>query len=242
MKLEVCVDTYSSFLTAIRAGADRIELCSALSVGGLTPSYGLMKQAIGHKEVEIFVMIRPRGGDFLYDKQEFETMKEDIRIAKEMGFHGIVCGILKEDGTIDFKKMEVVKNIAEEMKISFHRAIDVTENIKKSISQLIELGCCRVLTSGQKSSAKEGFFVIRELQKEFGNQITIMPGAGINQENIDFLIQQTGCTEYHMSGKMEEKSKMKFQSELANQQTVLHENIVARAQEDRIRTVRVKLK
>jgi copper homeostasis protein len=203
MKLEVCVDSYSSILTAKRAGADRIELCSALNLGGLTPSYGLMKQVKNVNEIEVFVMIRPRSGDFLYDENEFETMKLDILNVKQMEFAGIVTGILLSNGKIDIKRMEELIILARPLKVVLHRAFDDAFNPIDDIDKLIELGVCRILTSGQKANALEGASNIAEMQKRFGDKITIMPGCGVNKENIKKIYQITKCTEYHMSGREE---------------------------------------
>ncbi|MFV0503936.1 MAG: copper homeostasis protein CutC [Lachnospirales bacterium] len=210
MILEVCVDSYSSILTAKKAGANRIELCSALNLGGLTPSYGLMKKAKEVSNIEIFVMIRPRSGDFLYDEEDFETMLEDIEIAKEMNFHGIVIGFLLKDGTIDIERLKKVVQIARPLKVVFHRAFDNAKNPIKDVPKLIDLGICRILTSGQKTNALEGAEFIKELQEKYGNKITIMSGCGVNANNIEEIYNITKCTNYHLSGKINITSQMEY--------------------------------
>lgn len=210
MILEVCVDSYSSIITAKKAGADRIELCSALNIGGLTPSYGLMKQAREAGGIEVFVMIRPRSGDFLYDKDEFETMKNDINIVKEMGFSGIVTGILLSNGRIDIERMKELVKLAYPLKVVLHRAFDDASNPIEDIPSLIEMGVCRILTSGQRANALEGAHYVASLQEQFGDAITIMPGCGVNFTNIQKIHQITGCTNYHLSGKVNVESKMEY--------------------------------
>lgn len=212
MMLEVCVDSYESLMVAKKAGADRIELCSSLNLGGLTPSYGLMVQASRHLDLEIFVMIRPRSGDFLYSKFEFETMKNDIDMVKKLGFNGIVVGILLENGEIDTIRLREIVEYASPLKVVFHRAFDDAKNPEKQINELIDMGIIRILTSGQENSAIEGKGLIKTIQEKYGSQITIMPGAGINSANIGELIESTGCSNYHLSGKVDRGSKMKYLS------------------------------
>ncbi len=208
MILEVCVDSYKSLITAKKAGADRIELCSALDLGGLTPSYGLMAQAMEVKDIEIFVMLRPRSGDFTYNAEEFETMKKDLEVIKKMGFHGIVGGFLREDGRIDLRRTREILEEAKPLKFVFHRAFDEAKNSEDQVEDLIDMGVIRILTSGQKEGALEGATYIRELQEKFGHRITIMPGSGINEENIKELHEMVKCPAYHMSGRIDRGTYM----------------------------------
>lgn len=201
MILEVCVDSFKSLMTAQKAGADRIELCSALDLGGLTPSYGLMSQAREVEGLEIFAMVRPRPGDFVYAEEEFETMKRDVAIIKEMGFHGIVAGFLHRDGRIDLEKTRELLEEAKPLKFVFHRAFDEAKNPERDVESLIDLGVIRILTSGQRESALEGADCIRTLEERYGKRITIMPGAGIHGDNIEELHKKVQCAAYHMSGK-----------------------------------------
>ena len=212
MLLEVCVDSITSMLTAKKAGANRIELCSALNIGGLTPSKGLMDQAIKIDGMEIYVMIRPRSGDFLYDENEFETMKNNIKTAKKMGFEGIVTGVLLSDGRIDIKRMRELVDEAKPLKIVLHRAFDYAKYPEENIPELIEMGICRILTSGQRSNAFEGAKYIGMLQRKFGDSITIMPGCGVNAENIEKIYKITKCSNYHLSGKVNVGSKMVYRA------------------------------
>lgn len=238
MKLEVCVDSYTSIVTAKNAGADRIELCSALNIGGLTPSYGLMKKAKEIKGMEIFVMIRPRSGDFLYDDNEFETMKNDISIAKQMEFDGIVTGILLKDGRIDIERMRELVKIAYPLKVVLHRAFDDAKDPIEDIDKLIEMGVCRILTSGQRANALEGADYIAKIQERFGASITIMPGGGVNAGNIEEIYRLTGCTHYHLSGKVNIGSQMEYRECIKRMNTPVSEFVLERADYDLIKRTR----
>jgi len=229
MILEVCVDSYTSMITAKKAGADRIELCSALNIGGLTPSYGLMKKAKELKDIEVFVMIRPRSGDFLYDDNEFETMKNDISLVKEMGFQGIVTGVLLSNGKIDLERMKELVKAAHPLKVVLHRAFDDAKDPIEDIPKLIEMGVCRILTSGQRENALEGAKFIGEIQKSFGASITIMPGCGVNENNLEEIYKLTGCTHFHLSGKVNVGSKMEYRECIERMNTSSSEFIVERA-------------
>lgn len=238
MKLEVCVDSYTSIITAKNAGADRIELCSALNIGGLTPSWGLIKKAKEIGGMEIFVMIRPRSGDFLYDDNEFDTMKNDIAIVKEMGLDGIVTGILLSDGRIDINRMRELVKMAYPLKVVMHRAFDDAKNPMEDIDKLIEMGVCRILTSGQRANALEGADFIAKIQKRFGDKITIMPGSGVNAGNIEEIYRLTGCTEYHMSGKVNVGSKMEYRECIERMNTPISEFVLERADYNLIKKAR----
>lgn len=241
MILEVCVDSFTSLLTAKKAGADRIELCSALNIGGLTPSYGLMKQAKSIEDIEIFIMIRPRSGDFLYDEMEYDTMKNDIEVVKEMGFDGIVTGMLLEDGRIDLEKMKEIVELAKPLKVVLHRAFDDAKEPEGNIPDLIDMGIERILTSGQRENALEGIEYIANIQKLYGEKITIMPGTGINGGNIEEIYNKTGCTNYHMSGKVDIGSKMKYRECIKRRNNPPSEFLVERADLNNIKEVREKL-
>lgn len=238
MMLEVCVDSYTSILAAKNAGANRIELCSALNIGGLTPSYGLMKKAKEVEDIEIFVMIRPRSGDFLYDDNEFETMKNDINIVKQMGFDGIVTGILLRDGRIDIDRMSELVKIAYPLNVVFHRAFDNAKNPIEDIPKLIEMGVCRILTSGQRANALEGANYIAKIQEKFGDSITIMPGCGVNANNIEQIYKVTKCTHYHLSGKVNIGSQMEYRECIKRMNTPKSEFVVERADYDLIKKAR----
>ena len=238
MILEVCVDSYDSMDTAMKAGADRIELCSALELGGLTPSNGLMEKASLCKEVEVFVMVRPRAGDFLYSEKEFDVMKRDIRKAQELGLTGIVTGILLKDGSIDLKRMRELVTLAHPLPVSFHRAFDDAKEPDRQIPDLIDMGVIRILTSGLEESAWEGVDYLKRLQDTFGDQITIMPGAGVHHENIRKLVEKTGCTSFHMSGKSRAESKMQYRADLERRKNTSETYSNDYADHEKIRSVR----
>lgn len=238
MKLEVCVDSYTSMVTAKNAGADRIELCSALNIGGLTPSFGLMKKAKEIKGMEIFIMIRPRSGDFLYDDNEFETMKNDIILAKQMKFDGIVTGVLLSDGKIDIDRMRELVEIAYPLKVVLHRAFDYAKDPLEDIEKLIEMGVCRIITSGQGANALEGAEYIAKIQERFGDSITVMPGCGVNAGNIEEIYRITRCTHYHLSGKADIGSQMEYRDCIERMNTPISEFVLERADYDLIKRAR----
>lgn len=238
MILEVCVDSYESLLTAKRAGADRIELCSALNLGGLTPSMGLMKKARELEGLEIFVMIRPRSGDFLYSEEDYAVMKEDIRLVKALGFDGIVLGFLNAQGGIDLERTREAAELAYPLKVAFHRAFDDARDPDKDLPALIDIGVIRILSSGQRASALEGADYLARLQREFGSRITIMPGSGITSSNIKEIVELTGCSNYHMSGKLNRASAMVYRDYVKRMGTSEKELVVEVADFQRINEVK----
>lgn len=238
MILEVCVDSLDSMLTAKSAGADRIELCSALNIGGLTPSRGLMEMARTVDGMEIFVMIRPRSGDFLYSENDFEVMRKDIKTVVAMGFDGIVTGVLRSDGTIDTERLRVLAEDAKPLKTVLHRAFDDAKAPERQVPELIEMGICRILTSGQRRSAPEGADYLAALQATYGAEITIMPGGGVNAGNIEALYAQTGCTHYHLSGKVTVDSGMMYRDYMERMGTPMSERALEKADYELISSAR----
>ena len=184
MIIEVCADSYEYAEKAEKAGADRIELCKHLHLDGLTPNYKTAKITIENLNIPVFVLIRPRHGDFNYSKKEFELMKADIVKFKEMGCKGIVSGILNNDNTIDIKRTNELVNLSRPLEFTFHRAFDMVTDPLKELEKLIQLGVERVLTSGQKQKAVKGIELLKELKKNAKDKIIIMPGSGINKLNI----------------------------------------------------------
>ena len=184
MIIEVCADSYEYAEKAEKAGADRIELCKNLHLDGLTPNYKTAKKTIENLNIPVFVLIRPRHGDFNYSEKEFELMKADIVKFKEMGCKGIVSGILNNDNTIDIKRTNELVNLSRPLEFTFHRAFDVVTDPLKELEKLIQLGVERVLTSGQKQKAVKGIELLKELKKNAKDKIIIMPGSGINKLNI----------------------------------------------------------
>jgi copper homeostasis protein len=211
--IEVCSYNYQSAENAKNAGADRIELCDNIYQGGTTPSHGLIAQLRQKFDIDINVMIRPRGGDFYYDDFEFDVMKHDILMCNQIGADGVVFGILKPDGSIDLERTSELKDIAGNMSVSFHRAFDMSADLFSSLDDLLSIGIDRVLTSGGFNTVWEGRDVIKELVTKSNGNIVIMPGSGINFENIRYLKEFTGANEFHLSAKMPVESKMQFRKQ-----------------------------
>jgi len=184
MIIEVCAESYEYAVKAEKAGADRIELCKDLHLDGLTPNYESAKRTIDTLDIPVFILIRPRKGDFIYSHEEFELMKRDILKFKKMGCKGIVSGVLNDDNTIDIKKTKELVELSRPLEFTFHRAFDKVNNPLNEIENLIELGIDRVLTSGQKEKAIDGLVLLKQLNSISKNRIKIMPGSGINKSNI----------------------------------------------------------
>ncbi len=198
MLVEVCSNSLESAQSAEQGGADRIELCAELEVGGITPSYGNLKLVLEALSIPVFVLIRPRSGNFTYSDAEFEVMKADIELCKALGCHGIVSGVLKNDNTLDVQRTEELIQCSAPLPFTFHRAFDWIKVPEASLEKLIELGCKRVLTSGQRPTAFQGLKYLSRLEKQYGHQITLMPGGGINVDNIT-AFQMEGFSEIHFS-------------------------------------------
>lgn len=195
--LEVACFNPESCFIAERTGADRIEFCSDYSSGGVTPLRDDILKVKERLSIPLHVIIRPRAGNFVYSREEIETMKQDITFCREQGMDGIVIGALNPDNSIDSRACAFFVEMAGQMSCNFHRAIDACGDMEKSVEQLIELGFKRVLTSGGKASAPEGMAQLASLQKHYGHQIIIMPGGGIRSNNIALLAASTQCTEFH---------------------------------------------
>ena len=198
MKLEVCCADLQSVRAAIEGGAHRVELCQALELDGLTPSAEMMKSAID-TEIPVQILIRPREGDFVYGKDEIQRMIRDIQFAKQLGANGVVIGALKPDGSIDEETTQRLVGEAEGMSITFHRAFDVCANPEEALEQIISLGCHRLLTSGQAPTAEQGIPLLKRLVEQASGRIIIMPGAGINPQNAQRIMSETGTCEIHGS-------------------------------------------
>lgn len=212
IEMEVCANSVSSALEAQLGGAKRVELCASLTEGGTTPSYAEIKLARQLLTIEVFPIIRPRGGDFLYSDLEFELMKEDIKICKVLQCEGIVTGILTAAGKIDKVRCAELIELAKPMQVSFHRAFDMVIDMEEALEDLISLGVIRVLTSGGKATALDGSEKLAGLIKQAAGRITIMPGAGVSSSNIKQLIFKTGAKEFHASARKNQASKMLFRN------------------------------
>jgi copper homeostasis protein len=202
MLLEICANSYQSAKTAQTAGAHRIELCQELSVGGLTPSYGLLKNVINQLTIPIFVLIRPRSGDFVYAESEFDIMKQDISLCKEFGVQGIVSGVLNKNKTIDVVRTKELVELSRPLPFTFHRAFDELDNPIQGLNELIGLGVDRVLTSGQESSAVDGLPLLMQLNEIARGRLTILPGGGINAKNAA-VFKTKGFAEIHASASVQ---------------------------------------
>ena len=184
MIIEVCTESYEYAIKAEKAGADRIELCRDLCLDGLAPDYESAKKTIDKLSIPVFILIRPREGDFIYSNEEFELMKSDIVKFKEMGCKGIVSGILNDNNSIDMKRTKQLVELSRPLEFTFHRAFDIVTHPLKELEKLIELGVDRVLTSGQKNKAIDGLELLKKLKNISKNRIKIMPGSGIKRSNI----------------------------------------------------------
>ncbi len=201
MILEIPVFDIQGAIDAENAGAHRIELCSSMSEGGITPSYGTILWAKQHLKIPIFVMIRPRGGDFEYSNEEIQIMKMDIEFCKNVVVDGVVFGILNSKNSVDTEKCKQLLEVAEGMQTTFHRAFDRSNYPFKALEDIISCGFDRILTSGQKDTALQGANLIAEIIKKADNKIIIMPGSGVDETNLSDLHKICGANEYHSSAK-----------------------------------------
>jgi copper homeostasis protein len=200
MLLEICAYNIQSCIIAEKAGASRIELCADPTAGGTTPSYGTIDYALDKISIPIFPMIRPRGGNFVYDANELTIMKKDILTVREMGCPGIATGVLLNDGNIDTETMKRIVDWAHPMSVTCHKAFDRTPDALKALEDIISTGCARILTSGLKDTAINGATTIAQLVTLAANRIIIMPGGGVRSTKIAQLIIEIKATEYHSSG------------------------------------------
>ena len=208
--LEICAGSVESAIAARDGGAQRIELCAALEIGGVTPSAGVITEARKVEGLVLNVIIRPRGGDFLYNGYEVACMEEDIRTCKKLGADGVVIGALTAEGDIDTATCKRLIAAADGMSITYHRAFDMCRNPKEALEQLISLGCHRVLTSGQAATAEAGIPLLKELVEQAAGRIIIMPGCGVNSSNAAAILQSTGACEIHASARKSVESGMVF--------------------------------
>ena len=197
--VEIVTSDLNSSLIAAEGGADRIELCDNLAVGGTTQSFGVIKACREKINIQLFPIIRPRGGDFVYSDEEYQVIIDDIKLCKQFNCDGVVFGLLKKDGSIDLERSKRLVDLAYPMEATFHRAFDRCNDPFKALEELIEIGFNRILTSGQQSTAPEGAALLKELIQKAEERIMIMPGSGVRKENIRSLADATGATELHSS-------------------------------------------
>ena len=211
-KFEICANSVESCIAAQEGGADRVELCAGIPEGGTTPSYGMIKTARENITIGLNVIIRPRGGDFLYSELEITEMLQDITAAKALGADGLVFGCLTPDGDVDMEAMRRLMDVAGNTPVTFHRAFDHTRDPYKALEDIISLGCSRILTSGCMPTAIEGTATLAELVRKAEERIIIMPGCGIRECNIAETARLSGAREFHFSAREPKQSLMSFRN------------------------------
>lgn len=209
-KIEICANSVLSCIEARNGGADRVELCAGIPEGGTTPSAGMIRSARESIDIGLNVIIRPRGGDFLYSSEEVREMLYDISLAKDYGADGLVFGSLTPDGDIDTDVMKALMKAAGDTPVTFHRAFDHCRNPFDAMEKIIGLGCVRILTSGQKASAADGVELLASMVEKSAGRIIIMPGCGVNERNIAGIAGFTGAREFHFSARTVLKSGMLY--------------------------------
>jgi copper homeostasis protein len=215
--LEIAAFSLTAALEAFKSGAQRIELCENPHEGGTTPSYGMMATAKKLINIPIFPIIRPRGGHFVYSKSEREVIKQDIRICNELGFSGIVVGLLNEKGQVDIKNLKSMVKCAYPMQVTFHRAFDRAKNPIRAIDEIIDCGCHRILTSGQYPSVSDGKENVRILVEKSKGKIVVMPGSGLNSQNLKEIAKYTGAYEFHTAARKTTFNKKSFSPKTMNE-------------------------
>lgn len=210
--LEVCAGSYMSALAAYKGGANRIELCCALNSGGLTPSLGTITETLRIPNLIKHILIRPREGDFFYSEEEKRVMLADIEWIRSKGADGIAVGALRSDGTVDVPFIKDCVKAAVGMNVTFHRAFDLCVNPLAALSDIINCGCSRLLTSGQAETAEKGIALLKKLVDYAANEIIIMPGCGVSSKNAKRILNETGATEIHASARCMVKSQMRTYS------------------------------
>lgn len=229
--IEIATSDFETTKSAVAGGADRIELCANLAEGGTTPSYGTLIKCREAFTVSLYPIIRPRGGDFLYTNDEFAIMLQDVKLCKELGYDGVVIGLLNKDGSIDMKRTAQLIEVAYPLGVTFHRAFDRCKDPFEAMEQLIDIGSERILTSGQQPSVVDGVELVATLNKAADERIIIMPGSGLRKENIKMLAEKTGCVEFHSSLRGKEQSKMDFIHEGFKESKESYENNAIDAEE-----------
>ncbi len=238
-KLEICLESAESAIIAEKAGADRVELCDNLFEGGTTPSYGMIQITNKYLKIPLHVIVRPRGGDFCYSDIEFEVMKEDIKFLKKSGVEGVVLGVLQSNGQIDIERTKELIELSRPMSVTFHRAFDMALEPYQALEDVIKTGADRLLTSGQEKTSIEGIPLIREMIKIAGNRIIIMPGAGINNRNYDYLLKETKAKEIHMSANSKVPSNMTFRPTHLSMggHLTLPEHFISKTDYDKVKSI-----
>ena len=212
MIFEICIDSVEGAVAAQAAGAQRVELCDNLVEGGTTPSYGMVQVACRKADIAVNVIVRPRGGDFVYTAAEFEVMQADIQAAKAAGAAGVVIGLLQPDGRVDMERTRALVELARPLSVTFHRAFDMSRDPAEALEALCSLGIDRILTSGQKATAMEGLECIARMVKLAGERIIIMAGGSVNASNVARIIAGTGVREVHFAARKVVESPMTYRN------------------------------
>lgn len=237
--LECCTDSLESVKNAVRGGADRLELCGNLIIGGTTPSFALFEQVKEVCDTKVNALIRPRFGDFCYTEEEIRQMAEEIRHFREAGANGVVIGALAPDGTMDLEAMKFLREAAGSMEVTLHRAFDMCRDPEEMLEQAVELGIHNILTSGQQESALKGAGLLKKLQDQAAGRIKILAGAGIHAGVIRELYEKTGILDYHMSGKIVVDSRMEYRkAEVSMGLPSLSEYEIWQTEEGKVREAR----
>ena len=211
-RFEICANSVASCIAAQEGGADRVELCAGIPEGGTTPSFGMIRTAREAIDIALNVIIRPRGGDFLYSKDELKEMLYDIQAARQLGADGLVFGCLTPEGEVDMEAMRPLMEAAGDTPVTFHRAFDHTSDPFKALEDIISLGCSRILTSGCRPTALEGAPLLAQLVEKAGDRIIIMPGCGVRENNIAEIARLSGAREFHFSARESVESGMIFRN------------------------------
>ena len=214
--LEVCTDSVKSAAAAVRGGARRLEVCANLVIGGTTPGVSQFKQMRKACDIPLNVVLRPRYGDFLYTEAEFTMLLEDTAMFRKLGADGIVVGCLNADGTLDLERIKKLREAADGMHMTLHRAFDVCRNPKETLEQAVEIGVDTILTSGHKDSCMAGIGLLKQLTEQSAGRIHILAGGGVTPENIGMLAKETGTDSFHMSGKKIIESGMEYRNDEVN--------------------------
>ncbi len=218
--VEVCVDSVASAIAAEQGGAHRLELCSNLAEGGVTPSAGLIAMVRKRVAIELRVLIRPRAGDFCYSHDEFDVMSRDVLLAQQLGANGVALGILDSDGRVDTSRTRELVKLAEPLQVTFHRALDMARDLNEALEAVLETGCDRILTSGAAQTAERGIDTIARLVKSAANRIQIVAAGGIREHNVRKIVEKTGVCEIHAALQSPIPSPMSFRNENTTMSTV----------------------
>jgi|ERR1035437_1148293 copper homeostasis protein len=221
---EVCANSVKSCLAAQEGGAHRVELCTAIPEGGTTPSFGEVAIAREMLQIKLNVIVRPRSGDFLYSPLEIRSMLKDIEMCKKLNVNGVVFGVLNSTGNINISAMNELMAASKGMSVTFHRAFDMCRDPHTTLEEIINLGCDRILTSGQQPTAEEGIPLLKKLNEQAQNRVIILAGSGVNETNIQKIASETGISEFHFSAREKQGSQMVYRNPFVSMGGTVHIN------------------